>query len=233
MPVRDPSSTALAFPDFRWSRGRVALAAALVAAAGVLFYFRNEVDLQAVYDRVGEFNGWLMFASLTALPLFGFPVSPLHVLTGARFGLPIGMALVAIALAIQLTASYALVGLAPVFFARRLKRFRKRLPPATHRSLTLFTILFPGAPFFAQNYMLAIAGVPFRTFFAISWPIHFCRSLIGVALGGWLVNMTPGRVAFFVVYSLAVILGCVLAFRRLRVRLKNPQPVENGRKQLG
>jgi uncharacterized membrane protein YdjX (TVP38/TMEM64 family) len=94
-------------------------------------------------------------------------------------------------------------------------------------------MFLPGAPYFAQNYALAIAGVPLRTFLGYCFPIHFTRSFIGVIFGEWSGNFTPARIAVMVAYNVAITLICALAFRRLRAQLRNPPPAAGGRKPRG
>ncbi|HWA28748.1 MAG TPA: hypothetical protein VG734_24065 [Lacunisphaera sp.] len=205
--------------------------AVLVVVAAALYWFRSSLDLQTLHDRAERLNSGALFVALTVLPLVGIPVSILHAVTGAKFGLPVGMALVGVSIALQLFASYAIVAAAPGFFARRFDGLRRRLPAATHRSLTLFTMLLPGAPFFAQNYVLAVVGVPFRIFFCYCFPIHFARSMIGVIFGEWSGDMTPWRMTIFVLYFATVSVTCALAFRRLRAQLRNQPRAANGRKR--
>ncbi len=208
------------------------LAGIAVGAAAVLWFF-GRPTLAHLYERAGEFNGGLVFLALVVLPLAGFPVSVMHAVTGAKFGWPLGMTLVAVSLALQLVASYAIVRLAPDFFARRFAWLRRRLPPATHRSLTLFTMLLPGAPYFAQNYVLAVVGVPFRIFFGYSFPLNVVRSLIGVIFGEWSGHLTPMRAVVFVVYAVGVTAACGLAFRRLRAQWQSPPGAAGDRKPRG
>ena len=196
----------------------IVIAAVVVAIAAVVWY-KGGLDLEALHAWAEDMNGALVFLALTVLPLVGFPVSVLHAVAGAKFGLGLGLALVGLSIALQLFASYAIDWL------------RQRLPPATHRSLTLFTMVLPGAPYFAQNYVLAVVGVPFRIFFYYSFPIHFGRSVIGVIFGEWSDDLTPGRIAVFVIYSIVVTVVCGLAFRRLRTQLQSPPRAANGRKR--
>lgn len=211
---------------------RVLIIAAVVLVA-VLVALRNGLTLSWLHERAEEMNGSLALLALAVLPLVGFPVSVLHAVIGARFGLPLGMALVGASIALQLAATYAIVWAAPEFFARRFEWLRQRLPPATHRPLTLFTLVLPGAPYFAQNYVLAVVGVPFRTFAAYAFPIHFARSLIGVIFGEWSGHMTPVRIGVFVAYAITVTLVCGLAFRRLRAQLRSQPRAADGRKPRG
>ncbi|HTL67296.1 MAG TPA: hypothetical protein VL200_06520 [Lacunisphaera sp.] len=201
----------------------VVIAAVIVV---VLVWFRGRLGLVMLHDWAQRANAGLVVSALLLLPLVGFPVSVMHALTGARFGLEHGMELVGASIAVQLLASYGVVHAAPRFFARRFAWLRERLPPATHRPLTLFTMFLPGAPFFAQNYVLVLAGVPFRIFFFYCLPIHFGRSLIGVIFGEWSGHLTPARLAVLGGYALVVMLVCALSFRRLRARWHSRPPAE-------
>ncbi len=207
--------------------------AGLVVLVGLMIWFRHQIDLEAMHACAEKFDGGVVFLCLTVLPLVGFPVSLLHALAGARFGLPLGMTLVAASIVLQLLASYALVRMAPEFFARRFEQLRRKLPPATHRSLTVFTMLLPGVPYFAQNYVLVVVGVPFTTFFWLSLPIHFLRSIIGIIFGEWSGDLTPTRIVLFVIYGIGITVICGLAFRRLQAQLQNQRPAAGGRKPRG
>lgn len=210
---------------------RIAALVAIALALVAFMAFRDDLKLSDLHAHAHDFNPAAVVLGLFFLPLIGLPVSVLHAVTGAKFGLPVGMTLVGLSIAFQLFASYGIVRLAPRFFAERFAWLRKKLPPAAHRSLTLFTLLLPGAPYFAQNYVLAIVRVPFWLFFRFAFPIAFVRSIIGVIFGEWSGHMTPGRITFFVIYTASIMLICALAFRRLRARLQNPPRAGNGRKR--
>ncbi len=204
---------------------------AIIVVAALLLWFFGRSTLADLHERAGDFNAAAVIAALLILPLVGVPVSVLHAVTGARFGLPMGMALVALSIAFQLVASYLIVLAAPKFFAKRFAWLRGRLPTSAHRSLTLFTMLLPGAPYFAQNYVLAGAGVPFGIYFGYSFFIHVVRSVVGVIFGEWSGDLTPMRAAVFVTYAIVVTLACGLAFRRLRDQWRNPPKAAGGRKR--
>ena len=160
---------------------------------------------------------------MVALPLMGFPVTVMHAVAGLRFGIPFGGVLVALTILLQLLMAYGLVKLAPQFFARRLRSFRKRLPTGTHTSLTQFTMLMPGVPYFAQLYVLPLAGVPLATFLRWSLPINITRSVVGVTFGGIADDLTPLRLAGFATYFLVITVSCTAAFRRLRRRISEQE----------
>jgi uncharacterized membrane protein YdjX (TVP38/TMEM64 family) len=188
----------------------------IVVAAMSLVWFFGRTYLEHLHERAADFNGVVVVLALFFLPLIGVPVTVMHAMTGAKFGLPVGLTFVAVSIAFQVAASYFIVQAAPGFFKRRFAWLHDRLPKAAHRSLTLFIMLLPGAPYFAQNYVLAGAGVPFRIYFWYAFPIHVARSLVGVVFGEWSGNLTPGRAAVFALYMIGITLTCGLAFRRLR-----------------
>lgn len=202
----------------------------VVVVALIVFY--EHIDMAALHARAEAMNGLTLFALVTLLPLLGFPVSVLHAIVGARFGMAYGMLIVAVTILLQMLASYGLVKLFPSLFARRLEPLRKRLPSGAHRPVTLFTLLLPGAPFFAQNYVLPLIGVPLRTFLCWGLPLHTTRSVIGVLFGHLSDHLTPLRIAGFVLYTMTVITGCALAFRRLQ-RAMQDQPPEAGDRTQG
>jgi uncharacterized membrane protein YdjX (TVP38/TMEM64 family) len=199
----------------------------LVALLGLAWLYRR-IDVVRLHALAGELPGLSVFVALTLLPLAGFPVSVMHAVAGVRFGWSVALPLVALSIVLQLLLSYGLVRLAPEFFARRLEPLRRRLPHAAHWPLTWFTLLLPGAPFFAQNYVLPLMGVPLRIFFAVALPLHLTRSVVGVTFGELSDRLTPASVAAFAAYGVSVSLACGWAFRRLRGRLKVPPPAANG-----
>ncbi|MDF3059160.1 MAG: associated Golgi protein [Rariglobus sp.] len=196
-------------------------AGALVAFAGLVYLYQL-IDVQALHDRAQHMNGLVVFVVITVLPMFGFPVSVLHVVAGVRFGTGLGIALTTVSIFIQLLASYALVKAAPDFFARWVEPLRKRLPEAAHTPLTQFTMLLPGAPYFAQNYVLPLVGVPLGTYLLWSFPLHVVRSIVGVIFGDESAHLTPGKLVGFGIYSIAIGLTCAWSFRRLQRKMKDP-----------
>lgn len=209
-----------------WSlRGRLTRKRGLVIGAGViaivgLALLYRQIDIAAVHRRADAFDGVVVFVAMVVLPLLAFPISVVHAVAGLRFGIGWGCVLVALATFLQLLSAYGLVKLAPGFFARRLEPMRQRLPAGTHRSLTLFTMLLPGVPYFAQIYVLPLVGVPLRIFLCWSLPINVARSVVGVTFGGLSGNLTPLRLAGFGTYFVAITLTCSWSFRRLRRKMR-------------
>ena len=199
---------------------------AVAGIVGLVLLYRM-IDVQAIHDQAKRMNGFAVFVVMTLLPMVGFPVSVLHVEAGVRFGTGLGLALTTVSILIQLLASYALVKAAPGFFERKMAPWRKKLPEAAHTPLTQFTMLLPGAPYFVQNYILPLVGVPLGTYLLRGFPLHAVRSVVGVIFGHESADLTPAKMAWFGVYSVAIGLTCAWSFRRLRKKMKD-QPAAEG-----
>lgn len=199
----------------------------LLAAAGIcvlLALAYRAIDIPTLHERTKHLNGFAVFGLVTVLPMLGFPVSVAHAVAGLRFGLLLGFPLVALSIVLQLFASYGLVALAPKFFAARVEPLRRRLPKTAHTALTQFTMLLPGVPYWAQNYVLPIMGVPLRPYLLWGALIHIARSAAGIVFGDLSDHLTPLRLGGFAVYALTITLTCAWAFRRLRRQIQAQPP---------
>jgi uncharacterized membrane protein YdjX (TVP38/TMEM64 family) len=167
---------------------KVFLALCLLAAlVGLAILFQIEwrtvpALVQEIPPRVRETGPWLYFTALALLPAFGFPLSPLLVMA-ASFGLAIALPGIAVALAVNLTLTYgaARFGLRGLV-TRLLTRREWKMPEVTKTAdwrIILLVRTTPGMPFFAQNYLLGVAAVPFLAYFAISWSVNV---LLAVAI---------------------------------------------------
>ena len=213
-------------------RSLVALSLVVIACVGIALLY-HLIDVAALHRRAQDLNGPLVFVLLVVLPLLGFPVSVANATAGVRFGLGLGLALASIAAVLHLLASYALVKAAPKFFARRLASVRRRLPPAAHTPLTQFTMLLPGVPYFAKNYVLPLAGVPLGTYLRWSIPINVARSFVGIIFGDMSGHLTAARIAGFASYTIVLTVTCGWALRRLQARMRDRPPAADGRTQRG
>ncbi|MEO6994366.1 MAG: hypothetical protein ABI273_12100 [Lacunisphaera sp.] len=205
------------------------LIVAVVFLAGIYFLARS-FSIATVHAYASRLNGPLAFLLLTVLPLLGFPVSVLHVTAGIRFGVARGLALVALSILIQLLASYALVHWRESYFKRRFQKIRAEIPSGAHRAVTIFTLLVPGVPYFAKNYVLPVIGVPLRTYLAWGFPIHVAQSVIAVVLGDQSDHLTSLRVAVMVGYYAATLAASWWAFRRVRAQVVSQPKAAGDRK---
>jgi uncharacterized membrane protein YdjX (TVP38/TMEM64 family) len=217
MPKTSPRSSAIPW--------RAIIIGVLVCVAAALLY--RKFDIDTVHEYASGLNGVVVFLLLTVLPLFGFPVTVLHVVVGMRFGIPLGLTLAAISITLQLLASYLLVHFFREKFARRLEPVRQRIPKTAHGSMCLFTMLLPGVPYFAKNYVLPLLGVPFRTYLLVCLPIHIIRSSIAIIFGEMSDDLTPTRITCLVLYFAATFSVSWWMFRRMRAQVKKT-PARSG-----
>ncbi len=206
---------------------------AVVAALAGLTYAYSRIDLGPLHERAARTNGFAVAGLITVLPLLGFPVSILHVVAGVRFGVQTGLLIVVFSIGFQLLASYGLVTWWRGHFARRFASLRARLPRGAHGPVSLFTLLLPGVPYFAKNYVLPLIGVPLGPYFVWCWPLHSVRALMGVVFGDQSDHLTPWKIAGFVAYAAIIALSCAWAFRRLKGLVANPPPAEGGPTPVG
>lgn len=195
------------------------------------YWLSRSIDIDTVHAYADKLNGVVAFVLLTILPLLGFPVTVLHVIAGIKFGRGLGLALVALSIILQVFASYGLVHWRRKFFERKFKDVRKKIPAGAHAPITLFTLLLPGVPFFAKNYVIPMIGVPLRTFLLWALPIHIARSAVSVILGDESNDLTPARITALVVYFVAMLAASWWAFRRIKAQVEDQPAAAGGRKK--
>jgi uncharacterized membrane protein YdjX (TVP38/TMEM64 family) len=232
LPRRKSTRAARPLPPLRelpW--GRIAAVILIVGAIGIGLY--KQIDVEAVHAQAARLNAVVAFALLVVLPLLGFPASLLHVAAGIRFGAGLGLVLVCASILIQLLASHTLVRLWRPYFerARWVKKVRSRIPEGAHASVTIFTVLLPGAPYAAINYVLPLIGVPLRTFLLCAWPLHTLRSTVTVVFGDQSAHLTAGRLVGLLAYALAILGVSWWTYHRLQSQFSGPRPAAGDRKQ--
>jgi len=172
------------------------------------------------------------FALMAVLPSLGCPMSVFTLTAGPVFGPSLGivgvLALTLLSVALNLTFSYWLASraLRPAL-ARLVAWLGYSLPKARaqdYRSLVFLVRVTPGPPFFLQSYLLGLAHIPFRVYFAISWLISGTYSCAFVLFGDAVVHGHGKRV------MLAVGLFAVLTVgaQWLRRRYRNPREAAAG-----
>lgn len=217
--------------DVEFTPRKIITGVVVVAGLIVLTLIYRQIDVEALHRRAENLNGVMIFVLTTLLPLAGFPVSICHAIAGVRFGMGWGLVIVSISIIIQLLASYFLVKAAPKFFAKRLEPWRKRLPKGAHTPVTQFTMLLPGVPYFVQNYILPLIGVPLAPYLLWAGIIHILKSIVGIAFGHMSDDLTPARIAGFVAYAVFITVTTAWSFRRLQAQMKIQPPAADGRKQ--
>jgi len=145
---------------------------ALLALALAVWVATDRQTILSWRDDAGPIP---FFIALAILPAIGFPTTPFFVLAGALYGTGIGLFGSALAVSANLILCYWIShsGLRP-WIKRRLSRTKYKLPnfAESRAGAVRFTLLIkvaPGLPTFAKNYVIGLTGVPFWTYFVVSF----------------------------------------------------------------
>jgi uncharacterized membrane protein YdjX (TVP38/TMEM64 family) len=195
-----------------------AIIAALIAIA-VVGEYSPRTSLANAADRAKQCNGLLLFSGMVVLPICGFSVAIVEVVAGAKFGSGPGLLVISVAIAGHLLGSY---WIGNSFLRRlienRLRKTKYRLPhlhSGQYASVTMLVGLLPGMPYAVKNYLLVLAGVPFRIYFSLLLPIHILRSAVAIFVGGFSGNLTSGKLTFLVGFFLCELAICTYLIHRL------------------
>jgi uncharacterized membrane protein YdjX (TVP38/TMEM64 family) len=149
---------------------------------------------------------WL-FGAMALLPLVGFPIGPLWVLAGHRFGSAWGLAMAAGAVVVNNSLVYAL---ASRWLSQPIRNWLSRrghhlpsLNSSDEVKLILVCRLTPGFPLFVQNYLLGCARVRFVRFLLISLPIQVGWA-VALVLFGDTVTRSDVRLVLLAALAIAV-----------------------------
>ena len=84
---------------------------------------------------------------------------------------------------------------------------------ANHRGLVILVRVTPGPPYVLQSYLLGLAGIPFPTYFFISWVISSSYACAFVMFGDALMQ-GRGKMVLFSIGLFAVLTVGVQLLRR-------------------
>lgn len=212
----------------RWRPAAVVVVLALAGAA-LLLLARVGWDVRTLLSGIEAANPWLFLPAMALLPVVGLPIAPFYVFAGLAFPFSLAVAICWTALAVNISLSYwvarsMLAGPLLGWLERRGHRLPV-LSPTNQFRVTFLMRAVPGPPFVAQNYLLSLAGIPFATYFWVSWLTQ------GVLATGvvWLSDRlgTPQRQGEWLIA--AALVGLLLAFKLvlwLRARTQAPAVAE-------
>ncbi len=165
--------------------------AGVVVVAGAIFWARElpwRDGVEAVLTALRAGGPGIYFLAMAVVPL---PLAWFTVPAGEAFAeqLSLGGVIAAalVAVAIQLALSYAVARYALRPWIERWMRRRGHVVPQVTTenalSIVLLVRLTPGPPMILGSCLLAIAGVPFRLYWLLSWLVAFPWVVGGVVLG--------------------------------------------------
>jgi uncharacterized membrane protein YdjX (TVP38/TMEM64 family) len=196
-----------------------------VAFIAVGIAFSGRVDWAGLRTSMENMHKVPLLILVSVLPLIGFSIGITYLVLGAVFGGWLGLAVVAGITAIHLLGSH---WIARSFLRGPLERYLKKrkkhlpeLPEGEEWSVALMTALVPGLPYFVRNYLLALSGIPLRTYFWICWPVYVVRSILVIFLGDFSGDFSAQRVGVLGAVLLVKLGICAYLIHRLRKRSHN------------
>ncbi len=212
-------------PDPRARRAllvKLALAGAVVAVTAVLLLRGADPRpwLQELLALIRGFGPVAFFGAMAVLPSLGCPLSVFTLTAGPVFGptlgLPLVLSLAGAAIAANLALSYWLAryGFRP-WIEWLFTRLGYRLPQISAENELALTVLVrvtPGPPFVLQSYLLGLAGVAFRIYLLVSWPISTAYAIAFILFGDSLAQ-GKGKVALL---SISLLIALTVGVQFLR-----------------
>lgn len=162
---------------------------AVVLLAGAILLLRG-VDVRGlvaqVFEQIRAAGPVVFFLAMCVLPAIGAPISAFYFAAGPAFGPTLGMPLVVLfsllALAVNLAFTFWLAHKALRPIAEwLLGKFGYRVPqvtPENELSVAVLLRVTPGPPYFMQGFLVALAGVRFRTYMIVSFGV---QAMMGIA----------------------------------------------------
>lgn len=171
----------------------------MLAFVALVITLLNIYDTSAMMDylrqHLSRTPAFVFIALTLVLPLSGIPLSYIMILAGIKFGTLMGVILLALILPFQLILMYYL-GRYPArngvnWLFRNTKYTLPMLPQKHHHLYAIAVVIFPGLSYALKQYGLAITGIPFRIYMAVSFPLTFLLVTPFVVLGGSAVEYNP------------------------------------------
>lgn len=147
--------------------------AVLICMAGGIWAVGSSDVLQMPHDLLGRDTHTAAFILLfVTLPVLGFPILPFMILLGLKFGVTVGTGMFFGGMAVHLAIAFPVSNsfLRP-FLLRYACRRNIRIPRISGERMVAFSFAFmalPGLSYAMKNYLLPLAGVPFRHYFPIT-----------------------------------------------------------------
>ncbi len=193
------------------------------AVAAGLFVYHKELALLWESIKSGETPPIYLIAGFIILPVFGFPILPLLILMGVRFGAIIGSTLVLAMIPLHLAVSFRLTNdvlRKPI--EKMVKKRALEIPgiPGDYRfKYSMWFMIMPGLSYSLKNYILPLSGLPFVPFMVCGWVTQGLLSIPFIVLGDaasqWSVTIFASIVGL---YAIFLIFGRQLTslYRRFR-----------------
>lgn len=211
---------------WKWTiLGGLVLAGVLVVAAATVL-----LEDFSIRDAIDQLSAWIQslgprtfFVALAVLPAFGAPVSPFYVLSGS-FGKTLAIVGCLGALTVNIAFTYILARWLLHPIAEKLVALTGRKIPVVKKEdqwiVAILLRVTPGPPFFMQSYILALAGVPFGVYMAVSVPVVWAYAIGVIIVGESVLTGKSGQLVLGISLFVAVSLVVMMIRKKLQKRAK-------------
>lgn len=204
-----------------------ALGGALIVFLAVYFTDLELEDIKGwIQYWTEEIQTWpaiLFFLMVAILPLVGFPITPLFIIAGVRFGVAWAIPFSLTALAANLTlAHWISTRLLHSFIQKIASKWDYDIPKVGQDNAKKWTLVIRlcGAPLAVQNYILGLSHVPFWPYLWVSLAAQ-APVVIGIIVFGESFLTGNFGKAFL---GLAVLVIALVAVSFIRKRYAQPKP---------
>ncbi len=210
------------------------LALMLVVLAGLGWSFRDSLTpLVAQYaDSFWAFlkqtNPLVFFGLFAVLPALGCPISPFYLIAPGLYELKWNMLGFGLAIIVNISLGYWIAaGFLRPLAEKLVTRAGHKVPQVDSSNagkLALVVRITPGVPFCLKNYLLGLAGVPYKTYMWASWPIELAWALAIVIVGESIFEGKAGLGLLGGVFLIALILLTKMARNRYATKSDREEP---------
>jgi len=171
----------------------------------------------------------LFFTAFVFLLAVGCPITMFYLVAPGLYGIWVSFAYASVGLLLNFALTFWIANsfLRPILemLVARSGFEIPRLRDSEFTRITIAVRVTPGLPFIMQNYLLALAGVPFRTFMIISWIANLGWALALLSLGESIFEGEAG----FAVFGVLLIIGLIIITIIVRDRyVSRDQPTSAG-----
>lgn len=214
--------------DHKLQYGLVVLAAALLAMV-LSWWVWDDAAAFIHYAVDAKSNPGLFLLMFALLPLVGFPISALLILSGIKFGAWTGVLVMLAGMPLHLLVSFLV---ANSFLRSLLQQFLVKmdyqLPQIPRDHILWFSFVFmavPGLPYTVKNYALPLAGAPFRQYFLCGYLVQAAMGVPFVVAGNAVAGKHLAMLALVFVLMAAIYAGVLwLRKRKGAILAVNPSP---------
>lgn len=200
---------------------RIALSIApLLVVGGLGYYLWDAGLLDKAHDYIEQHTSLPLFlALLLTLPVFGFPLSLLLVVAGARLGIVWGITALVVATPVHLFLTWLLSRWLQRWITNFLKRKGHSLPQIPERDQGLWVAMFsliPALSYAVKNFTITLGGGSLGLILAVAWPVQVAQGIPLVLVGGSVAtgSLTPLFIGIFLL--LLAMVGTPRIVRSLR-----------------